>query len=70
MLFLSILIILNMINSQSDETDILDVLEIKLFAAQLWWARFFKKKMFLWILHFGGGITVNFLRKENKVKVI
>ena len=48
-----------MMYSRSDEKGILDILEIKI-----------KIKWFLWILHFGGGITVTFLKKEKKAKVM
>ena len=64
------LIFLNM-NSQSNETGIFDVLEIKISAAQPWWAvgqRIFSK-FFLWILYFHGCISVTFLRKQKNVKV-
>ena len=27
-------------------------------------------KLFLWVLHFGGDISVGFLKKEKKVKII
>ena len=54
--------------SQSNQTGILDVLEIKNFATQLWWAVLKDFFLILSILHFGGGITVTFLRKEKKAK--
>ena len=45
------LIFVNMTNSQSDETSILDKHFLKFFP---------------WILHFDGGFTVTFLRKQKK----
>ena len=55
-----------MMYSQNDETGVLEVLEIKIFFyVQQWLPGFYQffKKFFLWILHFGGGITVTFLRE-------
>ena len=48
-------------NRMIDETDILVILEIKIFAAHPLWADFWIfLKFFLWILHFGGGISLTF----------
>ena len=67
-LFLHRLIFLKMMYSQSNQTGILDVLEIKNVAAQLWWAALKDFFLILSILHFGGDITVTFLRKKKKSK--
>ena len=67
-LFLHRLIFLEMMYSQSNQTGILDVLDIKNVAAQLWWAALKDFFLILSILHFGGDITVTFLRKEKKAK--
>ena len=51
--------------SQNDETGALEALEIKFFfAAQPWGKYLFKSssKFFPWILQFGGGISVTFLK--------
>ena len=56
------LIFFNMVSSQSDETGILDILEIEFFAKK-------KKKIFLWIYTLVM-VTVTFLRKDKKIKVI
>ena len=63
---------LKMIHLQRDETDILEVLGIKIFTDQSWLAHFqiISSKLFLWISHFGGDISVTLFRKVKKVKVI
>ena len=55
-----------MVSSQSDETGILDILEIEFFEKK---NNFFFKKIFLWIYTLVM-VTVTFLRKDEKIKVI
>ena len=53
--------------SGNNEAGDLEVLEIKIFfAAQPWWADFieFLKNSFSGFLHFGDGISENFLKKR------
>ena len=57
-------------HSQNDETGILEVLEIKNFLQSPTMAgRFLENflKLFLWILHFHGGISVTFFLKKIKI---
>ena len=56
--------------SCNNETGFLEVVEIKIvFAVQPWWADFhwIFKNFFQWILHFGDGISENFLAKKVKI---